>query len=381
MGGIMTGNINFENYRNSWVHEKNSCGNKQQLHAEEIFTLLQKGQSVWLGPNLSIYQSKVLDAKNGPPSLFFRSGGTSGNTKWIRHSEKSVGFAVSGLLESLGVEEISSWCCLPLNHVGGMMQIFRAIASGGKVYFSSYRKLFDEIPGELIQNQWISLVPTQLNRLITSSIACKNLRQFKGIFIGGAALSEKLAQRARNEGIPLFPCYGMSETAGMVTLLNSHSFDKGIGGVGKVLPHAFMSVNTVTNRISVKAKSISLSAHQEGQEGEEWLDTPDYGYHDPEGNWFIEGRLDRTIVTGGEKVNPHLIEKVIQEFNSVDECLVCGVEDQDWGQRIVAYLTPTNIELNELKEFVQKRLESHSIPKDWKLVNQLPLTEMGKPKN
>ena len=69
----MTGNINFENYRNSWVHEKNSCGNKQQLHAEEIFTLLQKGQSVWLGPNLSIYQSKVLDAKNAPPSLFFRS--------------------------------------------------------------------------------------------------------------------------------------------------------------------------------------------------------------------------------------------------------------------------------------------------------------------
>ena len=118
MGGIMTGKINFENYRNSWVHEKNSCGNKQQLHAEEIFTLLQKGQSVWLGPNLSIYQSKVLDAKNAPPSLFFRSGGTSGNTKWIRHSEKSVGFAVSGLLESLGVEEISSWCCLPLNHVG-----------------------------------------------------------------------------------------------------------------------------------------------------------------------------------------------------------------------------------------------------------------------
>jgi acyl-CoA synthetase (AMP-forming)/AMP-acid ligase II len=139
-----------------------------------------------------------------------------------------------------------------------------------------------------------------------------------------------------------------------------------------------MSVNTVTNRISVKAKSISLNAHQEG---EEWLETPDCGYHDREGNWFIEGRLDRTIVTGGEKVNPHLIEKVIQEFNSVDECLVCGVEDQDWGQRIVVYLTPRSIKLDELKEFAQERLESHSIPKDWKLVNQLPLTEMGKPKN
>ena len=381
MGGTMTGNINFGNYRNSWIHEKNSCGNKQQLYVEEIFTLLRKAQSVWLGPNLSIYQSEFLDAKSGPPSLFFSSGGTSGNTKWVRHSEKSVSFAVCGLLESLGVEEISSWCCLPLNHVGGMMQIFRAIGSAGKVYFSSYRKLFDEIPSELMQNQWISLVPTQLNRLITSSIACKNLRQFKGIFIGGAALSEKLARQARNECIPLFPCYGMSETAGMITLLNSHSFEKGRGGVGKVLPHALMKVNSVTNRISVKAKSISLNTFQEGQEGEGWLGTPDYGYQDSNGNWFIQGRLDRTIVTGGEKVNPHLIEKVLHEFNSVDECLVCGVEDKDWGQRIVAYLTPTNIELKELKEFAQKRLESHSIPKDWKLVNQLPLTEMGKPKN
>ncbi|MDG0963766.1 MAG: AMP-binding protein [Opitutales bacterium] len=377
----MTGEITFGNYSSSWAHEQNISGNKQQLYAEEILTLLQKGHSVWLGPNLNIFQSEVLDTKNGPPSLFFRSGGTSGNTKWVRHSEKSVSFAVCGLLESLGVEEISSWCCLPLNHVGGMMQIFRAIGSAGRVYFSSYRKLLDEVPSELIQNQWISLVPTQLNRLITSSIACKNLRQFKGIFIGGAALSEKLAKKARNEGIPLFPCYGMSETAGMITLLSSHSFEKGIGGVGKVLPHALMAVNSLTNRISVKARSISLNAFKEGQGGKEWLSTPDYGYHDPKGNWFIEGRLDRTIVTGGEKVNPHLIEKVLQEFNSVDECLVCGVEDQDWGQRIVAYLTPTNLELNKLKEFAQERLESHSIPKEWKLVNKLPLNEMGKPKN
>jgi acyl-CoA synthetase (AMP-forming)/AMP-acid ligase II len=142
-----------------------------------------------------------------------------------------------------------------------------------------------------------------------------------------------------------------------------------------------LSVNPANNRIAVKAKSICLDPVEEVKAVDQWLNTPDYGYRDSDGNWFIQGRLDRIVVTGGEKVDPHLIEKVIQQFDLVDECLIRGVEDHEWGQIIVAYITPTTIDIEKLKQFVQERLEPCSIPKEWHLVNELPLSEMGKPNN
>jgi O-succinylbenzoic acid--CoA ligase len=375
--------IKFQNYNNSWIDDKNDFNNENLLYAQKIFALLQKGRSVWLESNLSIHRAEKIESHNSMASLYFRSGGTSGIKKWVRHNEITVNCAIQGLLETLRVEGegISSWCCLPLNHVGGMMQILRAMGSRGKIFFSDYRKLLEGPLDQRIANKWISLVPTQLHRLVTSSIACENLRKFNGIFIGGSSLSEKLAQKCRIEELPLSPCYGMSETAGMVTLLDPHSFKQGLGGVGRVLPHALLSVNPTNNRIAVKAKSMCLNPVEEVKAVDQWLSTPDYGYHDSDGNWFIQGRLDRIVVTGGEKVDPHLIEKVIQQFDLVDECLIRGVEDHEWGQIIVAYITPTTIDIEKLKQFAQDRLEPYSIHKEWHLVNELPLSEMGKPNN
>ena len=76
-----------------------------------------------------------------------------------------------------------------------------------------------------------------------------------------------------------------------------------------------------------------------------------------------------------------LQEYQIEQFDLVVECLVRGVEDREWGKRIVAYIKPTTIDVEKLKQFVQERLEPYSIPKEWHLVNELPLSEMGKPNN
>jgi acyl-CoA synthetase (AMP-forming)/AMP-acid ligase II len=114
---------------------------------------------------------------------------------------------------------------------------------------------------------------------------------------------------------------------------------------------------------------------------EGWLSTPDYGYQDGDGNWFIQGRLDRTIITGGEKVNPKEIEQVLGQFESVRECVVYGVKDEEWGQRVVAYISPKTIKIQKLKDFAKRKLANHSIPKEWHLVEKLPLSTMGKPLN
>ena len=368
--------INFRNSNTRWVHKKNDPNNKNLVFIKKIFQLLQKGESVWLDADRKIRKQKLSKGNESQPSLFFRSGGTSGAKKWVEHNENSIESAVKGLLSGLNEEEISSWCCLPLNHVGGMMQVFRAIYSDGKVLFYDYRKLLEEIPSSLIQNQWLSLVPTQLHNLLSIDNACENLRRFKGIFIGGAAISENIANKCRNENIPIFPTYGMSETAGMVTILRTESFHNGQQGVGKVLPHAQLALNNADKQISVKSDSMCLNLPDKN----DWLKTPDYGQRDKSGNWFIDGRLDRFIISGGEKVNPFIIEKVLNQNELVDECLVVGLDDQKWGQKIVCYITPQNTEHEKIIEFARKKMETHMIPKEWHFVKRLPLNKMGKPK-
>ena len=367
--------INFRDLNTRWIHKKNDPNNKNLLLVKKLFQSLQKGESLWLEADRKIYQKEVSKDTGFKPSLFFRSGGTSGAKKWVEHNANSIEVAVKSLLSTLNEEEISSWCCLPLNHVGGMMQIFRAIYSGGQVLFYDYRKLLEEIPYSLIENQWLSLVPTQLHNLLGNQHGCKNLRRFRGIFIGGAAIPENIAVKCRNQNIPIFPTYGMSETAGMVTILTADSFHEGQQGVGKVLPHAQLEVDSSDKRISVKSGSMCLNLLKNN----DWLKTPDYGQRDKGGNWFINGRLDRFIISGGEKVNPFIIEKVLSQNEFVDECLVIGVDDQRWGQKIVCYITPQNNNPKKILDYARRNLEPHMIPKEWNMVKRLPLNPMGKP--
>ena len=368
--------INFRDLNENWIDKKNNQNDYDLLFVQRVFHYLQMGESVWLEQDRKISKHEILDGNESQPSIFFRSGGTSGKKKWIEHNENSIQSAVKGLLNWLKEDELSSWSCLPINHVGGMMPIFRAIFTSGKILFFDYRKLLEEIHRSLIINKWISLVPTQLYTLLGTSMGCSNLRLFRGIFIGGAALSEKIIARCRNLDIPIFPTYGMTETAGMVTILDSESFHDGVDGVGKVLSHAQLATESKDMRISVKSDSMCLNLKDE----KEWLKTPDYGRQDKNGNWLISGRLDRIIVSGGVKVDPNEIERILLQHESVNECLVLGVEDEKWGQRIITYITPIDIPTDKLKKFARERLPANLIPKEWKLVQCLPLNAMGKPK-
>ena len=105
-------------------------------------------------------------------------------------------------------------------------------------------------------HKWISLVPTQLHYLIKNSIACENLRKFKGIFVGGSRLSEKLANECRSIELPLYPTYGMTETAGMVTILKKADFLNGFDGV-ETLPHSSLKLEDESNKILVKSESTA----------------------------------------------------------------------------------------------------------------------------
>ena len=81
----------------------------------------------------------------------------------------------------------------------------------------------------------LSLVPTQLARLLAHPDGVAFLQQLQLIWIGGAALPTPLADQARALQLPLVPCYGSTETAAMVAALPPDRFLAGEPGCGDPL--------------------------------------------------------------------------------------------------------------------------------------------------
>ena len=89
--------------------------------------------------------------------------------------------------------------------------------------------------------------------------------------------------------------------------------------------------------------------------------------------------MDRLINTGGEKVDPTRIETILHSTGLIENCLVYGVSDQKWGQRVVACITPADVNLKYLKQEVKKKLLGPMMPKEWIKTDKIPMSEMGKP--
>ena len=83
--------------------------------------------------------------------------------------------------------------------------------------------------------------------------------------------------------------------------------------------------------------------------------------------------------TGGEKVNPAEVEVVIRATGLVDDCLVLGLPDPEWGERLVALCVPDSTKVDLVDQAIRAKLPGSKIPKIILPVESLPMNEMGKP--
>jgi O-succinylbenzoic acid--CoA ligase len=325
-----------------------------------------------------------------PHAIMIPTGGSSGRIKFAIHTWSTLMASVQGFTEYFQIGAVNSCCLLPFYHVSGLMQFMRSLTTGGKLLILPFPEIISgQIPEFDPREYFISLVPTQLQRLLEKPESTQWLMQFLTVFLGGAPAWEELLEKARFHQIRLAPTYGMTETAAQIATLKPDDFLQGKSGCGQILPHVKIDICDGTGKIlnsrqpgniTIRAKSLALGYYPHLWSNQDYFLVDDLGLIDENNYLYILGRNSEKIITGGENVYPIEIESAIKKTNiAIDICII-GVPDQQWGQAITAIYVPKTpyISLFEVQTELKSKLSKFKIPKYWIPVKNIPRNSQGK---
>ena len=299
--------------------------------------------------------------------LCLPTGGSSGALRLARHDQDTMAAAVRGCREHFGVDRIDAVGVLPLHHVSGLMAWMRCALSGGRYVPWDWADLEAGRWPEADAGSWfLSLVPTQLQRLLGRPEAVERLRQFRAVLVGGGPVWPDLLERAIDARLPLAPGYGMTETAAMVAALRPEEFLDGWRGCGSPLPHAHLQLDG-DGRIQIAAESLFRGYYPGWQEDGGFWTTEDLGRVDEHGSLDVLGRRDAIIISGGKKIEPAEVEAVLRATGEFADAVVLGVPDAEWGEIVVAAYPAEarKPDLEEVGRFLARELAPHKRPKKY----------------
>ena len=319
------------------------------------------------------------------------TGGSFGKIKFVIHTWETLSASVWGFQEFYEVGEINALCTLPLYHVSGLMQLWRSLLTGGKLFIIDFHQLYNA-PNMFVDRidlecYFISLVPTQLSKLL--DLDSKWLNQFQTILVGGAPPRIELLNRARIAQLPLALTYGMTETGSQVTSLKPAEFLAGNNSCGRVLPHAEIELVSSGNELKslrIKARSLMLG-YFPNLDAATFFEPDDLGLfaggtepYQRDGYLTILGRTSGKIITGGENVFPIEIVDAIMATGLVADVWVMGLPDRYWGQVVTALYVVNDLPVSAtiLSSALVGKISNYKIPKRWIPVTQIPRNSLGK---
>ena len=334
------------------------------------------------------------------------SGSTTGNGRLIAMSAAALVASARATHDRLGGP--GTWLLpLPAHHVAGLQILIRSLDAGTEPVVVDTSAGFSPTAlaeallsarrstGAAACRLYVSLVPTQLVRVLQDPQARRALAGADAVLLGGAAADPALLTRARGAGVTVVTTYGMSETGGGC-VYNGRPLDgvelsiqnpdaEGAGRIlisGPVLAEGYLPP---ADRAPDDAGGGFLKSS-----GKRVLATSDRGRLRSDGRLEVLGRLDDVIITGGVKVEPRTVEEALTGLGMVAEACAVGLPDTQWGSVVVAAVvlepaagqeTPGNRggpDGEALREAVRTRLDGAHAPKRIVVLDALPLRPSGK---
>jgi acyl-CoA synthetase (AMP-forming)/AMP-acid ligase II len=325
------------------------------------------------------------------------TSGTTGTPKGAQRSSPDGLLAMAALIDKIPYRSREKIVvAAPLFHSWGFLHFVVALPTASTIVL---RRRFD--PEETLRAvederaQVLAVVPVMLQRILQlpgETLANYDVSSLRITALSGSALPGELATEWMDRfGDNLYNLYGSTEVA-YATIATPEDLRAAPGTAGRSprgtvvriydeagrpLPQGGVGRIFVGNEMSFEGYT--------GGGGKEAIDgllsSGDVGHFDAAGRLFVDGRDDEMIVSGGENVFPREVEDLLADHEAVVEVAVIGVEDEEYGQRLKAFVVASaevEVSDDDLKAHVKAHLAAYKAPREVEFVDELPRNATGK---
>jgi long-chain acyl-CoA synthetase len=352
---------------------------------------------------------RIPAADPAPDDVFaiFYTGGTTGRSKGVMVTHANIiASTTASLAEGLFAEDTVYLNCMPTFHLSSAWPIVATAMTGAKSIIQAAvqpRAMLEAIERERITE--IFLVPTTIQMLIEEpEFAQRDTRSLRRIIYGASPITEALLDRA----IAAFPqtqfiqVYGMTELSPLGTVLHSchlvgegrrrgrhRSAGRAVYGVEiEILdPAGRPAPRGTVGEIAIRGSNVMRGYWNRPEETatalrEGWMHSGDGAWMDEDGFLYIADRIKDMIISGGENIYSVEVENVIGQHAAVQQCVVIGVPDEKWGERVHAFVIArpgSNVTEQDIIAHCQERIAHYKCPRSVEFRTEpFPLSPVGK---
>jgi acyl-CoA synthetase (AMP-forming)/AMP-acid ligase II len=346
---------------------------------------------------ISSYDDSDLDPPSESSRFVILTSGTTGTPKGAQRGQPDTLSPLAAMFSKIPLRaEERMMIAAPLFHSWGFAHLLLGLA-----LTSTYvlRRKFD--PEETLRATEESgatvlvVVPVMMQRILElpqETLDKYELPNLRVTAASGSALPGELAKKWMDTfGDNLYNLYGSTEVA-WATIATPEDLRAAPGTAGR--PPRGTRVRIVdeggrdvkpgkTGRVFV-GNEMAFEGYTGGGGKDELdglLSSGDVGHFDDDGRLFIDGRDDEMIVSGGENVFPREVEDLLSDHDQIKEVAVIGVDDEQFGQRLKAFVVTTegtDLSEDEVKSYVKSNLARYKVPREVQFLDSLPRNATGK---
>lgn len=387
-------------------------------HAEAVASVVgPELQSLWLDGSdidaVSYYTDPAEKMPNvpvwrGDHAWYLFTSGTSGRSKATVLTHDQLGFIITNHLADLMPttnQHHRSLVVAPLSHGAGI-HLLPQIARGAATVLPKSTSLDPEEAWELVERETVTnvfTVPTILKRLVDHPAVNKyDHSSLQYVIYAGAPMPTADVKQARDIlGDVLVQYYGLGEVTGNITVLppdqHDHPSPPNVPFATCGYPRTGIHISIQNDagdelapleigEICVAGPAVFAGYLNNPDANEEafrdgWFHTGDVGMLDESGYLFITGRVSDMYISGGSNIHPREIEEKILDHPAVNETIVLGIPDPEWGEIGVAVCVlerHNNLTEKELREWLKEHMARYKVPRKVIFWQELPRSGYGK---